>query len=70
MWIKLSDKVAGDGFKFRDYFASVKRTDTKPIYINPNISTAETMLISIEKQFTDYKIDIDLEKLIQSCPFK
>ena len=64
-WIILSDKVKGDGFKFRDYFASVKRTDIDPILCTPNIR-----LIDIEKQFVDYKIDIDLDLLYNACPFK
>ena len=64
-WIILSDKVKGDGFKFRDYFASVKRTDIDPILCTPNIR-----LIDIEKQFVDYKIDIDLDLLYDACPFK
>jgi len=69
-WIKLSDKVAGDGFKFRDYFASVKRTDIEPLYLNPELKTADSILKSIEKQFISYKIDIDLDLLYSVCPFK
>ena len=52
-------------FKFRDYFESVKRIDIDPILCTPNIR-----LIDIEKQFVDYKIDIDLDLLYNACPFK
>lgn len=69
-WIKLSDKVAGNGFKFRDYFASVGRTDIEPIHISPEIKTADSMLKFIENQFVDYKINIDLDLLYNACPFK
>jgi pyruvyltransferase len=69
-WIKLSDDVAGNGFKFMDYFASVKRTDVNPLYLDPNLKTVNSILKSIENQFVDYKIDIDLEKLLSVCPFK
>lgn len=62
-WVKLSDNVRGDGFKFRDYFRSVKRIDDYPI-------------IPIDKDNPDkyiyhnYEINIDLDKLYDSCPFK
>ena len=66
-WIELSDKVYGDGFKFRDYFLSVKRADTKPIKV-----TAKSKLADIVKdpKIKDYKIEIDLDLLYDACPFK
>jgi len=64
IWIKLSDKVVGDGFKFRDYFASVGRKDTSPLNITEN-----TTIDMILQSFYSYRIEIDLEKLIQNCPF-
>jgi pyruvyltransferase len=65
LWVEFSDKVIGNGFKFRDYFSSVNRIDTTPIKIDTT-----TKLADIMNQFYDYKIDIDLEKLYNSCPFK
>jgi len=62
-WIKLSDKVLGDGFKFLDYFSSVKRIDTNPII--PDINDNPDKF-----NYRDYKINIDLDKLYDSCPFK
>jgi|TARA_R110000822_G_scaffold288991_3_gene410250 pyruvyltransferase len=62
-WIELSDKVIGEGFKFRDYFLSVKRSKRSNYYIN--ISTFKLN----KTKFYDYKIDIDLDLLYQSCPF-
>lgn len=72
-WIILSEKIGGmerhngkiSCFKFRDYFESVKRTDIDPILCTPNIR-----LMDIEKEFVDYKIDIDLDLLYDACPFK
>ena len=60
-WIKLSDKVLGEGFKFRDYFASVKRKNCKPINWNGELDNLK---------LDDYTIDIDLDKLMNSCPYK
>ncbi|MDD2367685.1 MAG: polysaccharide pyruvyl transferase family protein [Sulfuricurvum sp.] len=64
-WIKLSNKLHGGDFKFLDYFLSVKRKDTEAFVIN-----ADTSLDELNLLFNDsYKIQIDLDKLIQSCPF-
>jgi len=63
MWIKISEKVGGSGFKFRDYFASVKRKDS--CFIIEDDTNINSVIDSIE----DYKIDIDLEALYNSCPF-
>lgn len=64
IWIEFSDRVVGNGFKFFDYFESVNRYNEKPLNI-----TEETTLKDIYNRFHDYKIDIDLKKLIDSCPF-
>lgn len=64
-WIELSDKVHGAGFKFRDYFSSVNRPILDPI--RPNLNQR---IIDISNHFYKYKIDIDLDKLFNACPFK
>jgi len=64
-WISFSDKLHGGTFKFFDYFLSVGRTDTEALKINESTTIKE-----IESSFYDYKIDIDLEKLIEAAPFK
>ncbi|SNS64495.1 pyruvyltransferase [Belliella buryatensis] len=63
LWIEFSDQVVGEGFKFLDYFMSVKRKDRRPICIKKH-----TEIHEIERNFYDYKIDIDLEQLKSSCP--
>lgn len=64
IWIQFSNKIVGNGFKFFDYFGSVNRFNEKPLCISER-----TTLEDIYNQFHDYKIDIDLKKLIDSCPF-
>lgn len=64
-WIKITDKVIGAGFKFRDYFASVGRTDIVPLIVN-NKTTTKDML----NKFSSYEIKIDLKKLLDCCPVK
>lgn len=65
LWVEFSKKVYGDGFKFRDYFASVGRIDNKPLSIKNDTSIDE-----IFSNFKSYDINIDLEKLINAAPFK
>lgn len=64
-WIEVSDNVLGNGFKFRDYFASVKRSDIKP-YINKSDRVYDLSDLKLPK----YEISIDLDKLLNACPYK
>jgi pyruvyltransferase len=64
-WIELSNKVHGKGFKFNDYFLSVKRPLVEPI--RPKL---ETNIKDFSNTFYNYKIDIDLDLLYNACPFK
>ena len=65
IWITFSDKVTGGNFKFLDYFMSVGRKDTKALAIKK-----DTTLNDIFEQFYDYDININLDLLLGSCPFK
>jgi pyruvyltransferase len=65
VWVEFSDKVLGNGFKFKDYFMSVGRTDQTPIRINMH-----TRLVDIKQSMSPYRIKIDLDALYESCPYK
>jgi pyruvyltransferase len=64
IWVKFSDRVLGEGFKFKDYFASVGRIDKSPLDIKDNTSTD-----IIIDSFYPYRIEFDMDKLRQNCPF-
>ena len=64
-WVKFSEKVYGKGFKFGDYFVSVGRKDIGPLVMKESTSVQQIL-----DQFYDYKIDIDLDKLYDACPFR
>lgn len=64
-WLEFSDKVIGNGFKFRDYFMSVNRQERTPIKI-----TESTKMQDILNNIKPYEIQIDLDKLLEACPFK
>lgn len=65
IWIEFSNKVKGNGFKFLDYFESVKRIDSKAYKF-----CKETEVNDLLNLFYSYEIDINLDKLIKSFPFK
>lgn len=65
IWVEFSDKVKGHGFKFLDYFLSVNRMDRKPFKI-----TKDATLNNLYNLFYEYEINIDLDALIESCPYK
>ena len=52
-------------FKFLDYFESVNRVEKEPFILDEN-SSYEVIC----KQFGEYEIKIDLEKLIKSFPYR
>ena len=64
LWIKLSNKIKGKGFKFRDYLLSIKVEPYEPsslsIHQNPNF-----LLRFVKK----YDLKIDLDKLLECSPF-
>lgn len=64
-WVEFSDKVLGNGFKFKDYFMSVHRSCSSPIRI---MNMSDFQQVSNIKE-TYKNIDIDLKPLIASCPF-
>ena len=66
IWVKFSDKVTGNGFKFQDYFASVKRDISEPIQMTDKVSLDD--LFSMKEKYV--KPIIKIQSLIESCPFK
>jgi pyruvyltransferase len=63
-WIKISDKVFGDDFKYSDYYKSLEVFGEKP-FIVENSVTASDLINSCWKK--EMKIDLDL--LMDSCPY-
>ena len=64
VWLRLSASVAGKGFKFRDYFASVGREEVQPIDVSE-----QTTIDDILSRFLPYEIEIDTDMLLEVCPF-
>ncbi len=68
MWITIngSKDVYGGGFKFRDYFASVKRE----VKCFEALDEIPFDLDTILKEIPAHKMEIDLDLLYSACPFK
>jgi pyruvyltransferase len=64
VYLKISDRVLGNGFKFRDYFASVGRSETEPLIVSEH-----TTIYDILDRVSRNRIEIDLNALLDACPF-
>lgn len=65
VWVEFSDKVIGNGFKFRDYYSSVSRNITAPVKIMKPIN-----IDNINSYKEEYHPPIyDCRKIIEVCPF-
>lgn len=63
-WLGVSDIVMREGFKFQDYFASVKRNEPEPLYI------ADLTITRAIKEAHLHMKPFDRERLLEVCPFK
>lgn len=65
LWIKLSNKIKGDNFKYLDYFMSVGRKVREPLVIETPVSKTDILKYKIEYE----PICWDPEKLLNVSPF-
>jgi exoV-like protein len=64
-WVEFSDKVIGNGFKFRDYFSSVSKNISEPIRITTPID-----INNLDRYKKTWEAPTcDLNKLIEASPF-
>ncbi|MCP9791140.1 polysaccharide pyruvyl transferase family protein [Vulcanococcus limneticus Candia 3F8] len=64
-WVKITDNVLGQGFKFRDFFASVGKPVTAPIELDDNWDPRAFLAAQTWRPGR-----INLEKLLAACPFE
>jgi pyruvyltransferase len=65
LWIEVSDRVEGGGFKFRDFYGSVG----SPI-VEPFRPRAHTTAAELAERAAPLPIDLDLDALLDACPFR
>ncbi len=66
LWVEFSDKVLGDGTKFRDYLRSVGHTLYEPCNLRNDVLSSEILISKIPTNIT---LNIDLNALLEACPF-
>jgi len=65
VWCEFSDNVAGNGFKFRDYYLGTNRIPPEPLDFRDKIDMTKV----IEKVREWQPPEVDLELLLETCPF-
>lgn len=66
-WITLSGKLVGDGFKFHDYYSSIKYPIYKP---TPESQLSCLSIEDIVKLCSLKNLDLDLDALVSAFPLK
>lgn len=65
-WVKFSDNMRDDDFKFHDYLMSVNRRIDKP-YVIKNLNDFDAVILNDK---TSLASNIDYRSIFESCPFK
>lgn len=63
-WVRITDRPAGDGFKFRDYLASTGGRAEPPLEVTTS-TTRDDVLERIEPA----PMEVDVDGFLDACPF-
>ena len=64
VWMSMSDRLVGDGFKFRDFFASLGYQAGDPFPFTSH-TTADDLIAAMK----ELPNNVDLDSLLDACPF-
>ena len=64
VWVRFSDKIVGGSFKFNDYYLSISQKIKTPFIVSQ-----DTNIEDVIKGHIFYDVNIDLQKLMDCCPF-
>ena len=70
MWLKISNKIGGGYFKYRDYYGSIKLNSYKnilPFELNKKINTDE--LINMINKYYNPIFPLNTKHILEICPF-
>lgn len=66
-WIGISDKIPGKDFKFKDYYASIGLPELERI--NLQALGSQTAAQQLYNLCDEHEVKIDLDRLLEVCPF-
>ncbi len=67
-WAKLTDKMAGDGNKYHDYYNSINIEEIEPINLNEYEKNKKDIFTACET-YVQPKFPLNVDKILFSCPF-
>jgi pyruvyltransferase len=65
VWVEFSREVKGDGFKFRDFYASINAPEPRAVAVQSTVRLGE-----LADRATAPALQVDLDQLLAVCPFK
>jgi pyruvyltransferase len=65
IWVRYSKNVAGDGYKFYDHTTAIGVKGYDPVHLIGQVTNPDTLCA----QITPHDINLDLDKLMDACPF-
>jgi pyruvyltransferase len=65
VWVEFSRNVKGDGFKFRDFYASIGAPEPQPLQVSTRMSLAE-----LADRAVTTPVELDVDGLLAVCPFR
>ena len=69
-WVKFSDKIGGDDFKYLDYYSSLNSAKDSFTDFRGDLLNIEMLRNYVNLNLEPIRLDIDLNVLWNSCPFR
>lgn len=69
-WVKFSNGVGGDDFKYADYYSSINSSKRDFLDFRGDNLNLNALINNYSSNATPNYLDIDLDKLWEACPFK
>lgn len=69
LWVKFSDGIGGDDFKYKDYFSTTDKSNTNFVDLRTHFSL-DVIKEFISQEFEKTTITVSAKELFSNCPFK
>lgn len=68
-WVKFSNNIGGDDFKYADYYSSINSSKRNFVDFRGDNLNLNALINNYSSNHTPNNLDIDLDKLWNACPF-